>query len=101
MKHKHLPLFDGPPIDTYQRTDEPRRSVANDTVSQVAKAKPKQQSQAAKILEMLQAGPVTNVQLNQVCFRYSARIFELRKKYNISKKPIGDGVFEYKLEGSK
>jgi len=35
--------------------------------------------QCQKILERLTAGPATNVELNKIAFRYSARIHELRK----------------------
>lgn len=38
-------------------------------------------SQCARILEMFKEhGELTNYQLNKVCFRFSARIYELRKE---------------------
>lgn len=37
-------------------------------------------SQTSKILKLLkEKGSVTNIELNRICFRYSARILELRK----------------------
>ena len=44
-------------------------------------------SQKEKILKLLKESPngVSNFELNEICFRYGARIFELRKEgYPIS-----------------
>jgi hypothetical protein len=39
------------------------------------------ESQAARILKLLkQHGELTNYDLNRICFRYSARIHELRRE---------------------
>ena len=41
---------------------------------------------------------VTNLDLNKICFRYSARLAELRKDgYNIQKEYERQGVFRYWL----
>ncbi|MGH9429259.1 MAG: helix-turn-helix domain-containing protein, partial [Terriglobia bacterium] len=40
-----------------------------------------------RVLEALQGGSKTSAELNQLCFRYGARIFELRKNgYHIKTK---------------
>ena len=43
------------------------------------------ESQTAKILKLLkEKGSATNVELNKICYRFSARIHELRQEgYNI------------------
>lgn len=56
----------------------------------------------ALILEELQRGPVTNTALNNICFRYSARIHELRKALqpegvDIVTRRLGGGLFSYSL----
>lgn len=57
-------------------------------------------SQGEMILDLLRLGPATSSQLNAICFRYSARIHELRKAgYHISKKQITEGLWSYTLEG--
>jgi hypothetical protein len=39
-------------------------------------------------------------ELNKICFRYSARIHELKKDgYNIKREPIGDGLWMYTYLG--
>ena len=52
------------------------------------------------VLARLQQGPASNVELNEICFRYGARIHELQKfhGYKISKKHSHDGVWVYTLE---
>lgn len=40
---------------------------------------PRITGQRKKILDRLAQGPVTNIELAAICFRYSARIHELRK----------------------
>ena len=39
-------------------------------------------TQRQRILERLQYGPVTNLELNHLAFRYSARIHELRQAWH-------------------
>lgn len=58
-------------------------------------------SQRQKILAMLvDHHSVTSAQLNKVCFRYSARIHELRKQgHAITSKQISKGLWEYTYEG--
>lgn len=58
----------------------------------------------AKVLAALQDGPKTNVELNAICYRYGARIFELKREgYPIEKAHQGGGVWTYELlkEASK
>lgn len=58
-------------------------------------------NQSEKILAVLEkAGDygVTNVTLNRIAFRYSARLAELRKEgYDISTLYIAPGLFRYVL----
>ncbi len=59
------------------------------------------QTQTEKILELLQKNPggVTSRELNEIAFRYSARIAELRKQgYNIKSTQIKKGLWNFKLE---
>lgn len=46
-------------------------------------------TQADRILERLKKGPATNRELNQIGFRYSVRIHELRRDgYDITWSPV-------------
>ena len=59
---------------------------------------PRLSRQCSAVLECLKYGPVTNVELNRICFRYGARIHELRKLgYDIRKKQIQKSVYRYWL----
>ena len=52
----------------------------------------------ARILARLQQGPATNVELNAICYRYGARIFELKRDgYAIDKACVAAGVWRYTL----
>ena len=63
-----------------------------------APIQPKRQTQAAKILARLQQGSATNIELNKTCFRYSARIHELRKAgHRIARTKVEEGIFSYAL----
>ena len=58
-------------------------------------------SQTGRILKLLKRkGSVTNVELNKVCFRYAARLHELRREghdiLTIYEKP---GVYRYFYRG--
>lgn len=54
----------------------------------------------SRVLARLQRGPATNVELNAICFRYGARVWELQRDgYRITKAPLSRGVWEYTLEG--
>lgn len=57
-------------------------------------------TQKERLLVLLRLGWVSNVRLNRICFRYGARIFELREAgYNIVKKHQGQhGLVYYKLK---
>lgn len=60
-------------------------------------------SKTAKILRLLlDKGTVTNVELNKICYRYSARVHELRKEgHMISTLFLGDGLYSYTYKGIK
>lgn len=61
-------------------------------------------NQKTKILNILKRNKrgVYNWDLNNICFRYSARIMELRKEgHNISVELISKGVYKYYLTGKK
>jgi hypothetical protein len=52
-----------------------------------------------RVLEALREGPRTNVELNKLCFRYGARIYELRHRFGhvITKDRNGPGLYTYTL----
>jgi hypothetical protein len=58
-------------------------------------------TQTARILKLLKTnGSATNRELNRICFRYSARIAELRQeKHRIVTERQKDGLFTYKYMG--
>lgn len=57
-------------------------------------------NQATRVLKRLKQGRATNIELNRICFRYSSRIFELRKEgHNIQRQYVRPGVFEYWITG--
>lgn len=60
-------------------------------------------SQTARILRLLKAnGRATNKELNKICFRYGARIFELRREgHVIVTNRIKDGLFEFVYMGEQ
>jgi len=61
--------------------------------------KPRVAGHSGQILRRLQMGPATNVQLNKICFRYSARIYDLRSRgYPIRCERGEGGVNVYRLE---
>lgn len=61
---------------------------------------PNTSSAREKVLSRLMVGPATNVELNETCFRYGARIHELRSEgYVITTERQTDGVFKYELYG--
>ena len=52
-----------------------------------------------RVLTRLFEGPATNAELNTICFRYGARIKELRDRgYNILTERVGKGAFSYRLQ---
>lgn len=56
-----------------------------------------------RVLEALTAGPKTNVELNEICYRYGARIHELRRAGHQIEGPTRTGhrgVFTYELHGA-
>jgi hypothetical protein len=59
----------------------------------------RRQNSQSRVLDRLQKGSATSVELNEICFRYGARIHELRSLgYNIVRKSHTDGNFLYTLE---
>jgi hypothetical protein len=60
-------------------------------------------SQTHRILKLLKAkGSVTNVELNRICFRYGARLLELRREgHDILTVQEGRGKFRYFYRGEK
>lgn len=60
-------------------------------------------SQRARILTLLRergAAGATNIELNQICFRYGGRIFELRKLgFGIRTIREGESIFRFVLHG--
>ena len=60
--------------------------------------RPRLAGQNKQILERLKRGPATNRELNEIVFRYSARIFELREVgYNITTTQVKAGLWRYEL----
>jgi len=59
----------------------------------------RRRSAKVRVLDALRRGPQTNVDLNAICYRYGARIHELRAAgYVITRTPAGRGVFVYRVE---
>lgn len=58
-------------------------------------------SQTAQILELLKTnGRATNRQLNNICFRYGARLFELRREgHIIVTNQVKDSLYEFVYKG--
>ena len=55
-------------------------------------------SAKARVLARLQQGPATNEELNAICYRYGARLLELRRAgWPIDTEPLCAGVFVYRL----
>lgn len=59
--------------------------------------------QTTKILKMFkERGRLTNTELNRVCYRYSARIHDLRKDgYVIASQRLHGGLWEFVYRGEK
>ena len=59
-------------------------------------------SQCDQILQLLRergAAGITNVELNAICFRYGARLWELRREgHSIRTENRGSGVFAFVLD---
>jgi hypothetical protein len=62
---------------------------------------PKLSPQCQKLYDRLKLGPITNVEIRDQLqlIEYRRRFKDLRDKYGIpnEKKPLGNGVFEYRL----
>lgn len=61
------------------------------------------ESQTAKILRLLKIrGKLTNRDLNHICFRYAARLHELRRDgHIIVSNHVREGLWEYIYKGVK
>jgi len=59
-------------------------------------------SQTTKILRLLkEQGEATNVELNRICFRYGARIYELRREgHEILTVRESGGIFRFIYKGN-
>jgi hypothetical protein len=85
---QQLDLLTAPPVRRPTRRRE--RPIVRELV--------RRQSNKDRVLARLQQGPASNVELNGICFRYGARIFELiRDGHPIRKTHVGDGVWRYTL----
>jgi hypothetical protein len=73
--------------------------------TEVKREKQHQDSRKVAILKLLKeagARGLTNVQLNEICFRYGGRLFELRKAgFEIETKAEGAGVYRFIFRGKK
>ena len=60
-------------------------------------------TQTSKILKLFKLkGSATNHELNRICFRYGARIHDLRKEGHIIKSNhIKDSLWEFSYHGKK
>jgi len=55
-------------------------------------------TQKEKILNRLKQGTVTNIELNDTCFRYGARIHDLKQSgHDIRSRRVKQGVWEFWL----
>jgi hypothetical protein len=65
----------------------------------------RESGQRGRILELLQergTEGATNIELNEICFRYGARLWELRRAgHNIRTENLGDGLFRFVLISSE
>jgi hypothetical protein len=78
---------------------EYRNSAASQDRPSDASKNSSQRDQILRLLSERDAAGVTNLELNEICFRYGARIWELRRKgHSISTKNRGEGVFLFVLE---
>ena len=75
--------------------DDPKVWQANKTV--LPSDLPRISEQARKILERLKDGPATNIELQEIALRYSARLHELKKcgALKFEKVNTGGGVWRY------
>jgi hypothetical protein len=52
----------------------------------------------ALILARLEQGPATNEELNEICYRYGARIWELKREgVRVEKENLSGGLWSYRL----
>ena len=63
-----------------------------------AQERARRKASGQRIIERLQQGPATNMELSEICLRFSARIFEAREAgHTIKLRRIGAGLMEYTL----
>jgi hypothetical protein len=88
-------LFDGPPVS--RRDDPPTSKEAERLLNKSGR----RVSQKGKLLDRLLAGPATNVELAQLCIKYTGRISDLRADgWDIAcVRQTEEGVTVYTLRG--
>jgi len=84
-----------PPVS--RTTDPPTSHVSERLLNQSGR----RTSQKTKILDRLQDGPATNVDLAALCLKYTGRISDLRHDgWDIKAERLGvSGVTQYRLRG--
>jgi hypothetical protein len=83
--------FDGTPAPRRQKREQP-----------IVRELRRRGSNKQRVLARLQQGPATNEELNDICFRYGGRIFELKRAgYVIDKTHVEGGLWRYELRGRR
>lgn len=54
--------------------------------------------QHKRILDRLKQGPVTNLELGQICQRFGARLDEMKTRFPWTRRQLRPGVHEYALK---
>lgn len=66
--------------------------------AEVAQEAHRLESAKDRILARLRQGSATNIELNAICYRYGARLLELKREGHAwVKEPEGGGVWRYML----
>jgi hypothetical protein len=83
--------FDGTPAPRRQKREQP-----------IVRELRRRDTSKALVLARLEQGPATNEELNDICFRYGGRIFELKRAgYVIDKTHVEGGLWVYTLKGRR
>lgn len=62
----------------------------------------RRESAKTRVLDRLLKGPASNVELNAICYRYGARLKELRDQgYNIITESVSRGEYRYILQAAQ
>lgn len=69
--------------------------------AEVAEERERRDAAMWRILARLREGPATNVELAEICLRYTGRMSDLRLHhgFSIEKTHVGGGVWRYRLTG--